>query len=344
MPTAEPRTIADCSTLSYDEWLDLRRTGMGSSDAAAAAGLSPWTPPFVLWAEKTGLNPPVPDNRSMYWGRILEAVVADEFASRHPDVDVIWDRTMYGDPDIDWMLCNPDRLIGHDGILECKTADKDARFEWVASPPIHYQIQVLHQLRVMGRRYAVIAVLIGGNDYHEFVIERDDVAIDQIVDIESRFWNDYVLAGIEPPMLGVDAERAWLAGRYDGERGREILLPPDTMALVEQLRDVKARLSELDTERERLENEIKLVMGDATEGLDPSTGNPAVTWRPAQRFDPRAFIADHPDLAAKYQRLDTSALKEDEPKLYDQYRRDGGGDSRTFLVKTPKKERARRGR
>lgn len=35
------------------EWHDFRKKGLGSSDAAAALGVSPWKTPYQLWSEKT---------------------------------------------------------------------------------------------------------------------------------------------------------------------------------------------------------------------------------------------------------------------------------------------------
>lgn len=40
--------------LSREEWLQIRNRGLGSSDAAAAIGLSPYKSPLELWLEKTG--------------------------------------------------------------------------------------------------------------------------------------------------------------------------------------------------------------------------------------------------------------------------------------------------
>ena len=34
--------VPDIDKLSYAEWLQVRRSGIGGSDAAAALGLSPW--------------------------------------------------------------------------------------------------------------------------------------------------------------------------------------------------------------------------------------------------------------------------------------------------------------
>ncbi len=58
-----------------EEWLQVRKTGIGSSDAAAAIGLCPYKSQLELWLEKTGRAPAVdaePEDGPMYWGTLLE--------------------------------------------------------------------------------------------------------------------------------------------------------------------------------------------------------------------------------------------------------------------------------
>lgn len=52
--------LVDTKKLPYGQWLDVRRNGIGSSDAAAAVGLCPYKSQLELWMEKTGRTPPEP--------------------------------------------------------------------------------------------------------------------------------------------------------------------------------------------------------------------------------------------------------------------------------------------
>jgi hypothetical protein len=40
--------------MERDDWLEVRRTGIGSSDAATAVGLNPYQSQLELWMQKTG--------------------------------------------------------------------------------------------------------------------------------------------------------------------------------------------------------------------------------------------------------------------------------------------------
>ena len=74
--------------LTHDQWLQVRQGGIGSSDAAAAVGLHPYKSPLQLWMEKTGRDSHLPkvdpndDHSPMYWGTLLEPIVAAHYTRR----------------------------------------------------------------------------------------------------------------------------------------------------------------------------------------------------------------------------------------------------------------------
>ena len=45
--------IAATDNIPYEEWLELRKNGIGGSDAAAVCGISRYKSPVELWMEKT---------------------------------------------------------------------------------------------------------------------------------------------------------------------------------------------------------------------------------------------------------------------------------------------------
>ena len=68
--------LVNINDISHEEWLQWRKKGIGSSDAAACAGESKWKSPYALWLEKTGQMEPDEPGESAYWGIALEEVVA----------------------------------------------------------------------------------------------------------------------------------------------------------------------------------------------------------------------------------------------------------------------------
>ena len=74
--------------MSREEWLKVRKQGIGASDAAAACGISPYQSRLELWMIKTGRDQNLPkvdpnDMASpMYWGNVLEPIVAEHYSRK----------------------------------------------------------------------------------------------------------------------------------------------------------------------------------------------------------------------------------------------------------------------
>ena len=62
-------------------WERVRNSGIGGSDIACIMGLNPWKSAYALYAEKHGDVEPedLSNNEFVYWGTVLEQVVADRF-------------------------------------------------------------------------------------------------------------------------------------------------------------------------------------------------------------------------------------------------------------------------
>ncbi len=60
-------------------WHEWRRGGIGSSDAAAIMGVSPWRTPKEVWEEKVYGTSVIIDNSAMARGRELEPIARTWF-------------------------------------------------------------------------------------------------------------------------------------------------------------------------------------------------------------------------------------------------------------------------
>ena len=138
--------------LSRDEWLEVRKGGIGSSDAAAAVGLNPYCSALELFLIKTGQDAdldkvdPNDDTSPMYWGTLLEPMVAAAYTKRKGN-RVRRVNAVLQHPKHSWMLANIDReVIGVDEvqILECKTAGMNGAKLWRDGVPEYVALQVQH--------------------------------------------------------------------------------------------------------------------------------------------------------------------------------------------------------
>lgn len=93
---------------------------------------------------------------------------------------------------------------GRKAILECKTAHYDMQFKWAnGAVPRHYELQVRHYMSVMNIDVAFIACLFSNNE-NDFVwqkIERDLEEEENTIMELSAFWNNHVMARVEPPLV-----------------------------------------------------------------------------------------------------------------------------------------------
>lgn len=227
------------------EILEARKSGMGGSDVAAIMGMSPWKTAHTLYLEKRGeLEDDFLDTEVVHFGNVLEQVVADEYARRN-DVKVQRRNEMIRHPNYPFMLANIDRkVVGAKKGLECKTADKFTRDKWGESGsdevPDYYHIQSAHYMNVLGYDEWDLAVLIGGNEYREYPLVRDQELSEMLMEGCIKFW-ERVSKGI-PPDIDFEHQTTIDAIKrvYPGTNGETVMLP----AAIEHWHKVKADAEE----------------------------------------------------------------------------------------------------
>ncbi|HDR9760803.1 TPA: lambda-exonuclease family protein [Burkholderia cepacia] len=294
--------------LSREDWLAVRRTGIGGSDAAAAVGLSPYMSPLELWLDKTGradgLPRPDPDdtNSPTYWGTLLEPVVAASYTKQTGN-RVRRVNAVLRHPTIPFMLANLDReIVGVSDvqILECKTAGEFGARLWREGVPEYVQIQVQHQLAVTGKSAADVAVLICGQTLEVHRIERDDSLIARLVELEARFWR-FVASDTPPPADGSESADRALRHLYPGNG--ETIDFSDDQRLSSVFADLVAVRAEIES-RQQLEAQFKQAiqeaMGDATRALFETGSVSFKRSKDSASVDLERLLADHPLLEQQY--------------------------------------------
>ena len=92
---------------NHEEWLNARKKGIGGSDASVILGFNPWKTPFELYIEKTSGEIREVDNEAVYWGNVLEDIVAEEFTKR-TGKKVRRRNQIFKHKEYDWMIANID--------------------------------------------------------------------------------------------------------------------------------------------------------------------------------------------------------------------------------------------
>jgi putative phage-type endonuclease len=292
--------FAKTKDMPKTEWLLLRRNGIGGSDAAAIMGLNPWRTAMDVWLEKTGeFTRDDEENEQMYWGTVLEAVVAEEF-TRRTGLKTRRRNVMLQSRKHPFMIANVDRLVvGEPAGLECKTTGLYNADDWRIGIPEYYFPQVQHYMAVTGYDTWYVAVLIGGQEYKHYEVPRDDGFIRELLAAERDFWRR-VTEKVPPPIDGTKASTELLTRLYpEAEEGTEIELPLDALALIIQYEEACRQEKEIQHVKNEAANKLKDMLGSHERGF---IHDRQVIWKNvvSRRLDTKALQKEDPDI---YQRF-----------------------------------------
>lgn len=319
------------------ERLEARRAGIGGSDMAAVLGLSPYKTPLDVYNEKLGLVEPddLSGNDAVHFGNVLEDVVAEEFG-RRTGLKPRRNNQLLQHKEHPFLLANIDRDVvgkpfGMKCGLECKTADK-----WAARPelwgegsqfyfdadgslrieshdeqvPDWYLMQCAHYMAVTQSDLWFLAVLIGGNDFRIYTIQRSERLESAMIQRAAKFWHYVETQTPPPPSNVVDVE-----AMYAKDNGESVTASPEILETWAEVKELQAQVSALETRLEGqkvgklrvggLKNKLRMYIGEHAEVMvDGEEKKTLATWKAPkagqQVFDKESLKRDHPDIFRKY--------------------------------------------
>ena len=292
--------IAKTLDMPREQWLELRKKGIGGSDSAAIVGLDRYRSPFDVYADKLGLKPEIPDNEAMRQGRDLEQYVAERFMEA-TGKKVRRRNAMLQHPEYPFMIADIDRwVVGENAGLECKTTSvlNRCKFSQGEFPP-NYYVQCMHYMAVTGAERWYLAVLVLNKAFHVFVIERDEAEIQALIEAEKSFWYDHVQRQIPPATDGSEATSELIKQLFPEARERAEIALFGYEDKIQQYLSLDAQARELEQERDKIKQELQLAMADAEIGRAQGY---IVEWKNQVR-----------------QTLDTKKLKSEHAEIYEKY-------------------------
>ncbi|WP_201009053.1 YqaJ viral recombinase family nuclease [Paenibacillus glycanilyticus] len=292
--------LASTVSMSRKDWLKIRQTGLGGSDASAVAGLNRYRSPLSVYFDKVQGEPVTEENEFMYWGNTLEEIVAAEFSKRS-GLKVRRKNAILQSKEFPFMLANVDRMVvGADEGLECKTASAYKSGEWSNEKiPWEYELQCHHYMAVTGFSAWWIAVLIGGNQFIYKRVPRDQAIIDQLTAIEEAFWKEYVIPQIPPAADGSAGSTETLKALYPSSNGIEIHLSSEVEKWVLQRDEADETLEAAQERKDEAENRLKALLGENEVGRWRDI---KVTWKNSisSRIDTKRLKAERPEIFVEY--------------------------------------------
>lgn len=208
------------------EWLDIRRNGIGGSDAGIIMGITPkkWGTRYKLYLEKLGVGAPRETTDAMRRGKLLEPMARQVFIEE-TGINMV--------PKMVWSETHPFMFASLDGMSDCgkyifetKAPGKDDHAEAKAGRvPEKYKAQIQHYLAVTGAEccyYTSFALKedvtpeisesfpYGRTENFESVLVKvtvDEVFQARLIEEESNFWKNHVEKFIPPEMEKEDYEQ-----------------------------------------------------------------------------------------------------------------------------------------
>lgn len=247
-----------------DAWLEARKAGFGSSDAAAAVGLDPEQTPEELVAEKIGLLPPRVETPRMRLGKLVEPLIASLYEDQ-TGTHVRRRNLLLQHPKYPFVLASLDReRIGERRIVELKKREglRDYGEPGTDEVPEKVLVQVQQQLLVLNYPVADVAVWDGDSpDVAIYHIEADREFHELIVDVEADLY-DYVQRHELPP----ESERApYHKTVFSGD----LVATEEIVAMALRLAELKGRIALDAAEKSEVERNLleeaadhKRILGD----------------------------------------------------------------------------------
>ena len=308
------KRLANTKQLNYQQWLEVRKQGIGSSDAATACGLNPYMSMLELWMIKTGrMQQNIEDESAgyapLYWGKQLEPFVA-EYYSMHTNHKVRRVNAVLQHPDDDkhFMLANLDyAVVGNDEvqILECKTVGEYGAKLWRDGVPLYVLCQVQHQLAVTGKQAAHICTLICGHETKIFKVTRNETVIQHIIKAERHFWQ-CVESGIPPSVDASDSAAKALQQLYPEQIPllvEDLTQNEQANYLFNQLLEERHKVEQHQQYFDELKHQLQMLMKDAERAV--FTGG-SVTWKKSQdstTLNSKALLKQHPEYLQQFPQI-----------------------------------------
>lgn len=293
-------SVAMVTKQSREEWLAERRTGVGGSDAAPAAGISKWTTPLQLYMNKKG-EFEAEETPDMVRGTRLEPVVRQEYCDM-TGYTVVTPGRIIRHPDYDWMLANLDGLAAPVGDPEIVAEFKTNRsgIGWgepgTSDVPIDYLCQVQHYMKVTGLQRADIAVMFAGFNVEIYPVEADRELQDMLFEAAQKFWS-FVQSNTPPASVDL----ADVALRYPKALEATVTATDEIVKGVRELIEIEHELKRLASVKDELQMRIKSFIAENSVLM---LGNDRLaTWRNSSgrsTIDTKRLRAEMPEVYAKY--------------------------------------------
>ena len=293
-----------------DDWHTLREKRIGGSDIGAILGVNKYKSIIDVYIDKTeGSN--FEGNEATFWGHLHEATIMKVFAQKHREFNVY--QAPYSVVN-DFLIANldgvlKDRNTGDYGVLEIKTTNTFNYKDWEGDViPQYYYAQVQHYLMLTGYKFAYIAVLIGGNHYKDFKIERNEEDINLIKNKATEFYQENLLKKIPPMPDGSDVYMNHLKKKAMEIENNEVIEFDYLEEKAAKVKELGKQINSLKKDQDLLKEEImlELINNGTQKGV---AGKLKFNIQTKKSADLEAMIKANQKLVEEYKELESKCQK-----------------------------------
>ena len=293
-----------------DDWHTLREKRIGGSDIGAILGVNKYKSIIDVYIDKTE-GSKFEGNEATFWGHMHEATIMKVFAQKHREFNVY--QAPYSVVD-NFLIANLDAVLkdkntGEHGVLEIKTTNAFNYKDWEGDVvPQYYYAQVQHYLMLTGYKFAYIAVLVGGNKYKDFKIERSEEDIALIRSKATEFYNENILKLIPPMPDGSDAYMDYLKKKAMDIENDTVIEFVDLEEKAQKVKDIGKEINNLKKEQDLLKEQImlELINNGTQKGV---AGKLKFNIQTKKSPDIEAMIKANAELVAQYKELESKYQK-----------------------------------
>lgn len=270
------------------EQIEMRRTGIGSTDIVRLSGESPFGKMHDVYREKVS-NDVTPPTESQSLGHRLEPVVCQLIAEKFGLTLV--ESTTERHPILTWALSTPDRNVlrgkSRVAVAEAKLVGFAMARDWEdeAHPPAYVHIQSQWHMTVTRTQVCYVGALIG-TEFRAFELPHDEDLSCALQEVGQGFWEKHVVPRVPPPPDGSEAASRMIRAAWPKGSGKTLIAsaPVDKAAIA--YFEASAREDEWKKKRALAEQQLKFAMGEAYDSIEGD--GYAITWRDRAAYEVKA--------------------------------------------------------
>ena len=321
---------------------------IGASDIGKIRGSNPWAGPHDVWITKAPVREALElganeDRQSIVQQRgtdaepLIREYAASRLASRGWTVAVPF-KEIYMHPTIDVIGASWDAEILRDGELvgplEIKSLGPFAH-KWNGKVPAHIWHQVQQQMStrpesslaivaavrsdertwkaiIDGVLTMEVALEYGMAQFEMHEVEKDEAFEEDIAPALKEWWDTYVSTATPPPADATDGCSSALLAAYP-QRVGELSMSTDMLELLRDREALRAQIKSLEADKKLYDNKIRETLG-VSKSMRGDGGSVSISTQSTSR-------------------LDSAAIRENEPAVYEKYLRSSQFDRLTVRLK-----------